>query len=253
MTPEFLRSDALEPCPHGFFTRRGGASGGHYAELNCALRSSDDRAVVEANRRAAVEAIGLDAGSLATGIQSHSATAIKANGGTVAAMPSADALATSTPGIAVGVLTADCQPVLLSDPSAGVVAAAHAGWRGALDGIIESTVLRMVALGAERQRIRAVVGPSISMPNYEVGEEFRAEFLAKDKSFGGFFGQDSGGRLRFNLPAFGLEMLRRSGVESAAWTGHCTYADEARFFSYRRSRHRGEKAHGLQISMIAVR
>lgn len=253
MTPEFHRSGDLEPFPHGFFTRRGGASKGHYAELNCALRGRDDRAVVEANRRAAVEAIGLDVGSLATGIQSHSATALEANSGTVGVMPSADALATSAPGIAVGVLTADCQPVLLSDPSAGVVAAAHAGWRGALNGIIESTVLRMVGLGAQRQRIRAVIGPSISMPNYEVGEEFQAEFLAKDKSFNSFFGRDSSSRLRFDLPAFGLEMLRRSGVGSAAWTGHCTYADDARFFSHRRSRHRGEKAHGLQISMIAVR
>ena len=252
MKPYFFRSSKLQHLSHGFFTRRGGVSTGPFAELNCGQKANDNPENVEMNKRIAAEALQVDVAELAAGLQRHSADVAVIDGSFDGVKPKVDALVTSTPGMAVSVLTADCQPVLLADRCAGVVAAVHAGWRGALNGVIANAVSAMASLGAAPDRIKAVIGPSISRPKYEVGEEFKAAFLGKDRSFGKFFDRDDG-RLRFNLPAFGIEMLKRSGVTDAEWTGHCTYADSTNFFSHRRSTHASETEHGLQISIIALK
>ena len=252
MTPHFFRSSKLRPFSHGFFTRKGGVSTGQFAELNCGQKANDDPANVGTNRALAAEALQIDVAELASGVQRHSADVAVIGGSFDGVKPKVDALVTSTPGMAVSVLTADCQPVLLADQHAGVVAAVHAGWKGALNGVIANAVSAMASLGAAPDRINAAIGPSISGPKYEVGEEFKVAFLDKDRSFGEFFDRCDG-RLCFNLPAFGIEMLRRSGVTNAEWTGHCTYADSANFFSHRRSTHADETEHGLQISIIALR
>ena len=252
MNPRFFQSPKLQPFAHGFFTRRGGVSTGPFAELNCGKKANDNLENVEMNRRIAAEALRVDVAGLAAGVQRHSAEVAVVDGSFDGASPKVDALVTSTPGMAVSVLTADCQPVLLADQCAAVVGAVHAGWKGALNGVIANAVSAMASLGAAPDRIKAVIGPSISRPKYEVGEEFKAAFLDKDRSFGKFFSRDDG-RLCFNLPAFGIEMLERSGVTNAEWTGHCTYADSANFFSHRRSTHADETEHGLQISIIALK
>ena len=252
MTPSFFQSSKLRPFPHGFFTRRGGVSTGPFGQLNCGQKANDDPANVEQNRMLAAEALQIDIAGVAAGVQRHSTNVSIVDGSFDGVKPEVDGLVTSTPGVAVSVLTADCQPVLLADHRARVVAAVHAGWKGALNGVIANAVSAMTSLGASPDRISAVIGPSISRSKYEVGEEFKVAFLEKDRSFGTFFDRDDG-RLRFNLPAFGIEMLRRSGVTNAECTGHCTYSDDANFFSHRRSTHTGEPEHGLQISMIALK
>ncbi len=252
MKPHFFQNSKLSPFSHGFFTRRGGVSTGPFAELNCGQKTTENPANVEMNRMIAAEALRIDIAGLAAGVQRHSTDIAVIGGSFDGGRLEVDGLATSTPGIAVSVLTADCQPVLLADPHARVVAAVHAGWKGALNGVIGNAVSAMESLGAAPSRINAVIGPSISRPKYEVGEEFKAAFLDKDCSFGKFFDRDDE-RLHFNLPAFGIEMLRRSGVTKAEWTGHCTYADRMNFFSHRRSTHEGETEHGLQISIIALK
>jgi YfiH family protein len=161
-------------------------------------------------------------------------------------------MVTKVPGIALSVLTADCQPVLFADRQAGVIGAAHAGWRGALSGVLEATVAGMEALGAARGRIVAVIGPTISRTAYEVGPEFREAFLAADPGHAVYFTDGPGDRAHFDLPAFGLDRLRRAGVGVAVWTGHCTYSDPARFYSYRRSTHAHEADYGRLISAIAL-
>jgi YfiH family protein len=166
--------------------------------------------------------------------------------------PRADAMVTATPGLALSVLTADCQPVLFHDPQARVIGAAHAGWRGALDGILEATVNAMEDLGAKRANISAVIGPCISQKAYEVGPEFLDEFLVDDHDNARFFGNGTGDRMLFDLPAFGLHRLRRLGVGHAEWTRHCTYTDPERFFSYRRSVHAKEADYGRLIAAIAL-
>ena len=252
MTPHFFQSSRLQPFPHGFFTRRGGVSTGPFAELNCGKKANDDPANVERNTRFAAEALRIDIAELVAGVQRHSTDVAIVDGSFDGVKPEVDGLVTSTPGMAVSVLTADCQPVLLADHRARVVAAVHAGWKGALNGVIANAVSAMKSLGAAPDRINAVIGPSISRPKYEVGEEFEVAFLEKDRSFGKFFDRNDG-RLRFDLQAFGVEMLRRSGIENVEWTGHCTYSDSKNFFSHRRSTHANEPEHGLQISMIALK
>ena len=252
MKPHFFRSSKLSPFSHGFFTRRGGVSTGPFAELNCGQKATENPANVEMNRMIAAEALQIDIAGLAAGVQRHSADIAVIDGSFDGEKPKVDGLATSTPGMAVSVLTADCLPVLMADPRARVVAAAHAGWKGALNGVIDNAVSAMESLGATPGQINAVIGPSISRPKYEVGEEFEVAFLDKDRSFGKFFERDER-RLHFNLQAFGIEMLRRSGVTNAEWTGHCTYADHVNFFSHRRSTHEDETEHGLQISIIALK
>ena len=250
MTAECLKSELLEPVPHGFFTRQGGTSRGHFAGLNCGERSGDRPNNVAENRSRVAAALGIAADRLVTATQSHSSH-VEIIRAVPPGRPAADGLVTDLPDVAVGVLTADCQPVLLADRQAGIVGAAHAGWAGTLGGVIESTVGEMERIGACRSRIAAAVGPAISQVNYEVGAEFRERFLVNDEGSSSFFGEDVTGRLTFDLPGYGLERLRRAGVGTVEWLGICTYADPRRFYSYRRSCHLGQPDFGLLISAIA--
>lgn len=251
MTLEIITSDALAPVRHGFFTRRGGASSGVFEGLNCGTGSSDQAEIVAINRGRVAEAIGVGPEQLVGVHQVHSARVVTVDG-PLAEKPKADALVTSTPGLALSVLTADCQPVLFSDPKAGVIGAAHAGWRGALDGVLGATVAAMEDLGATRGNITAVIGPTISQRAYEVGPEFFEDFLAEDPDFANFFAQGVGDRMQFDLPAFGLHHLRKAGIGHAEWTRHCTYSDPGRFYSYRRTTHEKEADYGRLIASITL-
>lgn len=239
---------------HGFFTRQGGVSTGIYASLNCGPGSRDDPAHVAENRARVAEVLGTEPPRLLTASQKHSAVAVAAdkpwkNGNA----PEADAIVTNKPGLAIGVLTADCAPVLLCDGEAGVVGAAHAGWRGALAGIVEATVMAMAKLGAKPERITAVIGPAISQKAYEVGAEFMQQFLSEAPDSAGFFVTDEGtGEPHFDLPAYVAERLARAGVGTIDDLGLCTYCEESRLFSYRRSQHHGEEDYGRQISAILL-
>ena len=252
MTLEILTSPALSPLQHGFFARLGGASSGVFAGLNCGVGSSDQAEAVAINRARVAAAMNAAPGALVTLHQVHSAEAVRAETVDPAARPRADALVTATPGLVLAILTADCQPVLFADPDAGVIGAAHAGWRGALSGVLERTVDEMERLGARRAGITAVIGPAISQPNYEVGPELRDQFIDDDPENAQFFAPGQGDRFLFDLPRFGLHRLRRAGIGHAEWTGHCTYADPGRFFSYRRSQHRKEADYGRLISTIRL-
>ncbi len=251
MTLEIITADALAPIRHGFFTRRGGASSGVFTGLNCGAGSSDQREIVQINRARVAQAMGVAQERLQGMHQVHSATVATVTE-PLEDRPRADALVTATPGLALSVLTADCQPVLFADAEAGVIGAAHAGWRGALNGILEETIRAMEALGAARGNITAVIGPTISQRAYEVGPEFFEDFLAEDQGYGRFFAQGAGDRLHFDLPGFGLHLLRRAGVGHAEWTRHCTYGDPERFFSYRRATHGREADYGRLISAICL-
>ncbi len=248
---EIITSDLLSPIRHGFFTRKGGASSGIFEGLNCGPGSSDLDEVVSINRTRVADAMGVAADHLLTINQIHSDIALPVTA-PFSDRPKADALVTATPGLAIAVLTADCQPVLFTDHEAGVIGAAHAGWRGARDGILESTIAAMEALGADRERIHAVIGPTISQSAYEVGPEFLESFLDDDPANGRFFAQGEGDRVLFDLPAYGLARLRKAGVGKAEWTRHCTYRDAGRFFSYRRTTHLGEADYGRLISVIRL-
>ena len=249
MTLEILTSDAL-PVRHGFFTRKGGASSGIFTGLNCGLGSTDQAEVVTINRARVAEAMGVTPDHLMTVHQTHSAIALPVSAPFDGAAPKADAMVTATKGLALGALSADCQPVLFADAKAGVVGAAHAGWKGALEGILDATVEAMEGLGAQRARIAAVIGPSISQRAYEVGPEFFEDFIAQDPEAARFFANGAGDRMQFDLPGFGLYRLRAAGVGHAEWIRHCTYGDENRFYSYRRSVHRKEADYGRLISVI---
>ncbi|MDX5351146.1 MAG: peptidoglycan editing factor PgeF [Paracoccaceae bacterium] len=249
-TLEIITSDALT-TPHGFFTRKGGASSGIFAGLNCGTGSSDQAEIVAINRARVAEAMGLPPEALVTVHQVHSARAIAVTG-PLADRPQADALVTATPGVLLAVLTADCQPVLFHDAAAGVVGAAHAGWRGTVDGVLEATVQAMEDLGADRGNIHAVIGPTISQAAYEVGPEFLDRFRDEDPETTRFFANGQGDRLLFDLPGYGLWRLRGAGVGHAEWTGHCTYRDAARFYSFRRTTHAGEADYGRLISTIRL-
>ena len=252
MTLEILTHPGLAPLTHGFFTRKGGASSGRFAGLNCGRGSSDQQAIVAINRARVAAAMGVAPERLATVHQTHSARVVTLRQDDDPAelcRTEADAIVTATPGIAIAVLTADCQPVLLADPDAGVIGAAHAGWKGAMAGILDATVEAMREAGAER--IRAVIGPTISQRAYEVGEDFMDRFLAEDADNARFFAGGPNGRPMFNLPGYGLARLDALGVD-AEWIGHCTYSDPARFFSYRRATHEGAADYGRLISAITL-
>lgn len=251
MTLDIITADSLAPLRHGFFTRRGGASSGVFAGLNCGLGSSDQAEIVRINRRRAAEALAVEPAALVTVHQVHSAD-VAVIGAPFCDRPTADAMVTATPGLALSVLTADCQPVLFADTRAGVIGAAHAGWRGALDGVLEATIGAMENLGAERGSINAVIGPAISQRAYEVGEEFLEEFLADDPGNHRFFANGEGGRYLFDLPGYGLHRMRAAGIGTAEWTRHCTYSDPARFYSYRRATHAGEADYGRLLSAIRL-
>lgn len=248
---EFLTAEALSPVRHGFFTRKGGASSGIFRGLNCGPGSTDLSEVVAINRARVAAAMDVEPDHLVSINQVHSADVVHVTG-PLAERPRADAMVTATPGLALAILTADCQPVLLADAEAGVIGAAHAGWRGARDGVLEATIDAMEALGAERERIVAVIGPTISQSAYEVGPEFLEGFLDEDRDNARFFAQGKGDKALFDLPAFGLHRLRAAGVGHAEWTRHCTYADPERFFSYRRTTHAGEADYGRLVSVIRL-
>lgn len=251
LAPQTAASLATLPgIAHGFFTRQGGVSGGIYASLNCGLGSSDERANVLENRRRVADHLG--ARAVVTLYQTHSATALAVEAPPEGDLPKADAVVTRVPGLAVAALAADCAPVLLADPFARVVGAAHAGWRGAVGGILESAIAAMEQLGAERSRIAAAVGPCISQRAYEVGPEFEAEVLAQGGDNARFFDRPSpASRARFDLPGYVAARLSAAGLASVDCLGVCTYANES-LFSYRRSQHRREADYGRQISAIVV-
>ena len=252
MTLEILTADALSPFRHGFFTRKGGASSGVFQGLNCGTGSSDQSEIVEINRRRVAEAMDAPVEQLVSIYQVHSPDVVTVDAPINGDRPKADAMVTNTPGLVLSILTADCQPVLFADPRARVVGAAHAGWRGALDGVLEKTIEAMEALGAKRSNITAVIGPSISQKAYEVGPEFYDEFLSVDIDNSRFFAGGDGDRMMFDLPSYGLHRLRNAGVGEAEWIRHCTYSDPARFYSYRRTTHAGEADYGRLISTIRI-
>ncbi|MFY0310346.1 peptidoglycan editing factor PgeF [Leisingera sp. D0M16] len=251
MTLEILTSDLLGPVRHGFFTRRGGASSGVYRGLNCGLGSTDQREAVQINRARVAAAMEVPAEHLSAVHQVHSADVAIVTEPSQE-RPRADAMVTNVPGLALSILTADCQPVLFSDPEAGVIGAAHAGWRGTLDGVLEATLDAMEGLGARRENIAAAIGPTISQRAYEVGPEFFEDFMMQDDSYARFFANGQGGRYLFDLPGLGLHKLRQAGVSAAEWTRHCTYSDPEKFFSYRRATHAKEADYGRLISCIRL-
>lgn len=252
MTLEILTSDLLAGARHGFFTRRGGASSGVYEGLNCGPGSQDQSGAVRINRARVAEAMGVPPDRLLSLHQIHSAEVVVAGPDGWVERPRADAAVTAHPGVALGVLTADCAPVLLIDAEAGVIGAAHAGWRGALDGVLEATLAAMAGLGAEVGRVRAVVGPTISQAAYEVGQEFYERFADADPAHARHFANGAADRYQFDLPGFALSRLRAAGVAQAGWIGACTYSDPRRFFSFRRATHAGETDYGRLISVIAL-
>jgi len=250
MTLEILTADALSPVRHGFFTRRGGASSGIFAGLNCGTGSSDQSDIVAINRTRVAQAMAVGVDALVGVHQIHSS--LVATVTEPGPQGRADAMVSNVPGLALAILTADCMPILMSDPDNGVVAAAHAGWRGALNGVLESTLEAMEALGAERDSISAVIGPCISQRAYEVGPEFFEEFQVEDPESERFFANGNGDRLLFDLPSYGLKRLRDFGVRHAEWTRHCTYIDPDLFYSYRRSVHAKQADYGRLVSVIRL-
>jgi hypothetical protein len=242
----------LPRVAHGFFTRRGGVSQGGFASLNCGFGSNDDPVAVSENR-ARVGAF-LGAHSVISAHQVHSATAVLADAPwSMAGRPRADAIVTTTPGLAIGVLTADCAPVLFADPEAGVVAAAHAGWRGALGGVLEATLAAMESAGARRGRTVVAIGPCIGQAAYEVGPEFEAEFLRHDAGNARFFVRESANaRPHFDLAGYAERRLRAARIGNIHTQYLCTYAQSADFFSYRRSAARKEPDYGRLISAIVL-
>jgi len=243
---------AAPDIAHGFFGRQDGVSQGIYASLNCGPGSGDARAAVLSNRARVRTALGAE--NLVTLHQIHSARAVGvAEPWDLDQAPQADGMATNMRGLALGILTADCAPVLFADSRAGVIGAAHAGWKGALAGVLESTLRAMEDLGADRTRIAAAVGPCISQPNYEVGPEFRDRFLDNDSSFARFFARSAkADHWHFDLKGFVALRLDDAGLENVARFPACTYAHEGDFYSFRRATHRGEPDYGREISAIAL-
>ncbi|WP_137155791.1 peptidoglycan editing factor PgeF [Rhizobium sp. FKL33] len=238
---------------HGFFTRKGGVSEGFYAGLNVGLGSKDAPTAIQENRARVAAWFGRSVDDLATLYQIHSADVVMVDASSRGERPQADGQVTATPGVVLGVLTADCGPVLFADPHARVIGAAHAGWKGALGGVLEATIEAMIALGAIRERIVASLGPSISQASYEVGPEFVARFLELNPAWSRFFiPSEIPDHSMFDLPALTVERLRAAGVQ-AENIDRCTYADEENFFSYRRTTHRKEDDYGRQISAIMIR
>ncbi|MBC7281364.1 peptidoglycan editing factor PgeF [Hoeflea sp.] len=257
--PDPVRSALLDAVSagsgisHGFFSRSGGVSEGLYRGLNVGLGSNDNRDHVMENRARVSRWFGLESDRLVTVHQVHSPRVHIATADNRGERPEADAIVTSTPGLALGVLSADCGPVLFCDPEARVIGAAHAGWRGAFDGVLESTVAAMQGLGARPDRISAVLGPSISQTSYEVGPEFVDRFVTADPAHEAYFlASPKPGHAMFDLRRFTLDRLRSAGLK-ADMLADCTYADEEAWFSYRRATHRNEPDYGRQISAIAIK
>jgi YfiH family protein len=255
--PEPLQSPLLAKAEaqgirHGFFTRVGGVSEGVYRGLNIGVGSNDDPALVRENRRRVAEWMGVAPDALLSVYQVHSPDVIVATAPFPSSRPQADAIVTDRPGLALGASSADCGPVLFADAEARVIGAAHAGWKGALAGVLENTVAAMEKLGAVRDRIVAVLGPSIGPENYEVGAEFVARFIEADSENEAYFKPSgNGGHSMFDLNRYTLDRLRKAGV-STEGIGRCTYAEEDLFYSYRRTTHRNEADYGRQISAIVL-
>ena len=251
-TVEAVRAINLGGLPHGFLGRRGGVSVGEVAGLNVGYGSKDDRAAIFENRKRAIAAV-LPGAELATVHQVHSAEAVyAARAWPQAERPHADALVTDRPKLLLGILTADCAPVLLADPDAGVIGAAHAGWRGALAGVTDATIAAMEKLGARRHRIAAAIGPCIAQLSYEVDTAFRDRFCLQEPGSERFFIESASGKPHFDLPAYVVHRLIAAGVEQVEALHLDTYAEPDRFYSYRRSTHRGEADYGRQASLIAL-
>jgi len=249
---EVNRAAALAGVAHGFLGRRGGVSEGLHGGLNVGTGSTDTPAALAENRRRATEAV-LRGATLVTLYQVHSADCVTVRAPIDHALrPHADALVTDRPGLAIGVLTADCAPVLLADAEAGVVGAAHAGWKGALAGVTDTTIVAMEALGARRDRIAAAVGPCIARASYEVDRGFQQRFEQADPANERFFVDGREGHAQFDLEAYVAHRLAAAGLTRIETLGLDTYADADRFFSYRRATHRGEPDYGRQISIIGL-
>lgn len=247
---DVIRSPLLQVA-HGFLGRRGGVSRGITAGLNTGYGSGDDRAAIDENRRRAVDAVQPGA-ELVTVYQVHSPDCVVAEGWAYEDRPHADAIVTDRPGLLLGILTADCAPVLLADAEAGVVGAAHAGWKGALGGVTDATIAAMIRLGARRERIAAAIGPCIARASYEVDNDFACRFETADPENERFFTTARPGHHQFDLEGYVAARLAAAGVTRVAALGLDTYADEDRFFSFRRATHRGEPDYGRQISLIGV-
>jgi len=254
MSPNFHRAENLAGragIAHGFFTREGGVSEGFYASLNCGPGSGDDPARVRENRARASAALLPDA-TLITLAQIHSAKVHIVDAGWDSTRhPQGDGMATSVRGMMLGIQTADCAPVLFADAEAGVLGAAHTGWKGAAGGVLEATIAAMESVGARRASIAAAIGPAITQDNYEVGAEFRQHFLDQDPANAGFFTARDG-HFRFDLPGYARARLAKVGIADIANFGLCTYPPENHFFSFRRTTHRGEADYGRQISAIVL-
>ncbi len=255
LTP--LEADSLSILPgirHGFFTRQGGTSRGLYASLNCGAGSKDDPVAVIENRSRVAQHLGGFNDDVQTIYQVHSADVHVVDQFVPReSLPKADALVTRTRGLVIGVLTADCAPILFADPEAKVVGAAHAGWRGAIGGVLEATVTAMEGLGAERSRIFASLGPCIGPKSYEVGPEFVAEFKTADAANARFFTIPKGRQTpHFDLPSYVMSRIDRLGLRRTERLAPCTYENESMFFSFRRATHRKESDYGRQISAIVV-
>jgi YfiH family protein len=237
--------------PHGFFGRQGGVSQGAMASLNCGWGSGDDLALIVENRRRAADAL-LPGARIVSPHQIHSAEVVVAGDWPDDDRPHADAVVTDRPGLVLGILTADCAPVLFADAEAGVVAAAHAGWKGALAGVTDATLDAMERLGADRSRSAAAIGPCIARASYEVDHAFERRFLDSDPQNDRFFVEGPGGRPHFDLESYVLHRLASAGITRVEALGLDTYDDEGGFYSYRRSTHRGEPSYGRQLSLIGL-
>jgi len=245
---------SLDKIRHGFYTRNGGLSQGLYKELNCGFGSNDPPAIIRANRSKVAKHLYPQADDVVTVYQIHSARAIKIHSPpNPEDLPKADAIITTTPGLVIGVLTADCTPVLFCDADKGVIAAAHAGWRGAQSGILEATVEMMISTGARRENIKAAIGPCISQKNYEVGFDFQNKLLSADATKVDFFTQPQGAdKPHFDLPGYVAARLRRLKLGNVQNCFQCTYENDSLFYSFRRTQHRHEPDFGRQISAIVL-
>jgi YfiH family protein len=249
---EVIRATSLGDLPHGFLGRRGGVSTGELAGLNVGYGSRDDRAAIDENRRRAIEPLRPGAG-LATVHQVHSAEVVLAEEPWPQdERPHADAMVTDRPGLLLGILTADCAPVLFADAEAGVIGAAHAGWRGALAGVTDAAIGAMERLGAERHRIAAAVGPCIAQLSYEVDDAFRQRFLDEEPGSERFFIESATGKPHFDLPRYVVHRLLSAGIEQVEALHLDTYAEPERNYTYRRATLRGEADYGRQLSAIAL-
>lgn len=249
---ELMKAQTLEGIPHGFAGRPGGLSTGLYAGLNVGIGSRDDRAAVQRNRALARDAV-LPGSCLITAHQIHSADVVTIQAPiSDDAWPMADAFVTDRPGLLLGILTADCVPILFADPDAGVVGAAHAGWKGALAGVTDRTIAAMEELGAQRGTIRCAIGPCIGRASYEVGDDFADQFIASDTANAHFFSEGRPGHQQFDIAAYVASRLAAAGVNRVEMLDEDTYSQPDRFFSYRRSCHLGEADYGRQMSMIGL-